>query len=60
MGILAGAFVAAILAGTYHAIPLWVVWLLGIAFAICIGMVALTVLGHRILRGDFDPGTRDE
>lgn len=56
MAVLGVVFAAAILAGTYHALPPWLVWILGIVLALGVGAVALTVLGARILRGDFRPG----
>lgn len=55
MATLAIVFCAATLAGMYQEIPLWLVWLLGIFIAIFTGVVALTILGKRILRGDFAP-----
>ena len=55
MAFLALVFTVGTLAGTYHLIPLWLVWIFGILIAVFVGMIALTVLGRRILRGDFDP-----
>ena len=55
MGVLGTVFIVAIFAGSYQDIPLWVVWLGGIGAAALAGVLALTVLGRRILRGDFDP-----
>ncbi len=48
-------FFGAALAGMYQEIPLWLVWIFGIAVAVLVGMIALIILGKRILRGDFDP-----
>lgn len=55
MAVLGIVFLVATLAGSYQSFPLWIVWLFGLLLAVFIGIVALTLLGHRILRGDFDP-----
>ena len=55
MAVLAIVFCVATLAGMYQEIPLWLVWLLGMSIAVLMGVIALTILGKRILRGDFDP-----
>ena len=60
MAVLGTVFVAAALAGMYQDIPLWLVWLLGILVAVGIGLVALTIFGARILRGDFAGGSEGE
>jgi len=53
--VLGVVFFTAALSGMYQDIPLWLVWILGIGVAALVGMLALFVLGKRILRGDFDP-----
>ena len=55
MAVLGAVLAVAILAGMYHELPPWLVWILGIAIGIGVGVVALIVLGTRILRGDFRP-----
>jgi len=58
IAVLAIVFTIALLAGSYHAIPPWVVWLGGLGLAVFVGLCALIILGKRILRGDFDPNRK--
>ncbi|MEM7254408.1 MAG: hypothetical protein AAF493_23565 [Pseudomonadota bacterium] len=49
MGVLAVVFLGAILAATYASIPSWIVWLVGIGFALVILTVGLTIYGGQLL-----------
>ncbi|MCH9671821.1 MAG: hypothetical protein K0U93_10285 [Gammaproteobacteria bacterium] len=49
MAVLAMVFTGATLAGMHEHIPAWLVWILGIVFALAVLSIGLTVIGGRLL-----------